>query len=231
MSTPSINCDRPDEPEGEGEPTTGIRSDGRVSSLAGRRRRSAGSYLAPKCCWSGRRPRKASRMAIPGPGYSITMRVAAPPSASAAGELTSAVGRAGGVITGFDVVESAAGLMVVDLSANCLSADHAESLTDAVNALPGVLVRKVSDRTFLVHLGGKIEVTSKVPLRNRDDLSRAYTPGVARVCMAIAKNPDDARRLTIKRNTVAVVTDGTAVLGLGNIGPAAALPVMEGKAG
>jgi len=169
-------------------------------------------------------------MAIPGPGYSITMRVAAPPSASAAGDLTSAVGRAGGVITAFDVVESAVGLMVVDLSANCMSADHAEEMTDAVNALPGVSVRKVSDRTFLVHLGGKIEVTSKVPLRNRDDLSRAYTPGVARVCMAIHKNPDDARRLTIKRNTVAVVTDGTAVLGLGNIGPAAALPVMEGKA-
>ena len=91
-------------------------------------------------------------------------------------------------------------------------------------------VRKVSDRTFLLHLGGKIEVTPKVPLKHRDDLSRAYTPGVARVCLAIAENPDDARRLTIKRNTVAVVTDGSAVLGLGNIGPAAALPVMEGKA-
>ncbi len=91
-------------------------------------------------------------------------------------------------------------------------------------------MRKVSDRTFLLHLGGKIEVTSKVALRNRDELSRAYTPGVARVCLAIAENPDDARRLTIKRNTVAVVTDGSAVLGLGNIGPAAALPVMEGKA-
>ncbi len=89
---------------------------------------------------------------------------------------------------------------------------------------------KVSDRTFLMHLGGKIEVNPRVPLRNRDDLSRAYTPGVARVCQAIAKNPDDARRLTIKRNTVAVLTDGSAVLGLGNIGPAAALPVMEGKA-
>jgi malate dehydrogenase (oxaloacetate-decarboxylating) len=91
-------------------------------------------------------------------------------------------------------------------------------------------VRKVSDRTFLMHLGGKLEVTPKVQLRHRDDLSRAYTPGVARVCMAIAANPDDARRLTIKRNTVAVVTDGSAVLGLGNLGPAAALPVMEGKA-
>ena len=169
-------------------------------------------------------------MAIPGPGYSITMRVAAPPSASAAGDLTSAVGRAGGVITAFDVVESTAGLMVVDLSANAMDEHHADTMTEAVNALPGVTVRKVSDRTFLVHLGGKIEVTSKVPLRNRDDLSRAYTPGVARVCMAIYENPEDARRLTIKRNTVAVVTDGTAVLGLGNIGPAAALPVMEGKA-
>ena len=169
-------------------------------------------------------------MAVPGPGYSITMRIAAPPSATAAGDLTSAVGRAGGVITAFDVVESTAGQMVVDLSANALSADHAGAITEAVNALPGVRVRKVSDRTFLVHLGGKIEVTSKVPLRNRDDLSRAYTPGVARVCQAIAENPEDARRLTIKRNTVAVVTDGTAVLGLGNIGPAAALPVMEGKA-
>jgi malate dehydrogenase (oxaloacetate-decarboxylating) len=91
-------------------------------------------------------------------------------------------------------------------------------------------VRKVSDRTFLLHLGGKIEIASKVPLKTRDDLSRAYTPGVARICQAIVADPSDARRLTIKRNTVAVVTDGSAVLGLGNIGPAAALPVMEGKA-
>src|SRR4030095_4531080 len=94
----------------------------------------------------------------------------------------------------------------------------------------GVDARKVSDRTFLLHLGGKIEVSTKVALRNRDELSRAYTPGVARVCMAIAENPADARRPTIKRTTVAVVSDGSAVLGLGNIGPAAAMPVMEGKA-
>jgi malate dehydrogenase (oxaloacetate-decarboxylating) len=169
-------------------------------------------------------------MPVPGPGYSITMRIAAPPSASAAGELASAVGRAGGVITAFDVVESTSTGMVVDLSANALSSTHAEQITAAVNALDGVHVHKVSDRTFLMHLGGKIEIASKVPLRNRDDLSRAYTPGVARVSMAIAANPEDARRLTIKRNTVAVVTDGTAVLGLGNVGPRAALPVMEGKA-
>ena len=168
-------------------------------------------------------------MAVPGPGYSITMRIVAPTAAATAGDLTSAVGRAGGVITAFDIVESTGGSMVVDLSANALSTDHADQIAAAVNALDGVEVRKVSDRTFLMHLGGKIEVTSKVALRNRDELSRAYTPGVARVSEAIAANPDDARRLTIKRNTVAVVTDGTAVLGLGNIGPKAALPVMEGK--
>jgi malate dehydrogenase (oxaloacetate-decarboxylating) len=169
-------------------------------------------------------------MPVPGPGYSITVRVEAPPSASAAGDLTTAVGRVGGVLTAFDVVESHPDVIVVDISANVLSADHAQDITQALDALPGVKVRKVSDRTFLIHLGGKLEVAPKVALRNRDDLSRAYTPGVARVCQAIAANPDDARRLTIKRNTVAVVTDGSAVLGLGNIGPAAALPVMEGKA-
>ena len=169
-------------------------------------------------------------MPVPGPGYSITIRVEAPPSASAAGDLTSAVGRRGGVITAFDVVESHADRVVVDITCNATSAEHANEITAGLEELPGVVVRKVSDRTFLIHLGGKLEVHSKVALRNRDDLSRAYTPGVARVCMAIFKNPEDARRLTIKRNTVAVVTDGSAVLGLGNIGPAAALPVMEGKA-
>ncbi len=169
-------------------------------------------------------------MPVPGPGYSITVRVEAPPSAGSAGDLTSAIGRVGGVITAFDVVESHPDRIVVDLSLNALSEDHATDATDALDALPGVRVRKVSDRTFLVHLGGKLEVTSKVALRNREDLSRVYTPGVARVCQAIAAHPEDARRLTIKRNTVAVVTDGSAVLGLGNLGPAAALPVMEGKA-
>jgi malate dehydrogenase (oxaloacetate-decarboxylating) len=169
-------------------------------------------------------------MPVPGPGYSITVRVEAPPSASAAGDLAGAAGRAGAVITAFDVVESHTDRIVVDITANTLSAGHAKDITTALEELPGVHVRKVSDRTFLIHLGGKIEIAPKIQLRNRDDLSRAYTPGVARISQAIAENPDDARRLTIKRNTVAVVTDGSAVLGLGNIGPAAALPVMEGKA-
>jgi malate dehydrogenase (oxaloacetate-decarboxylating) len=120
--------------------------------------------------------------------------------------------------------------MLVDLTCAARDADSAHLIADALAAVEGVVVSRVSDRTFLLHLGGKIEVRPKIALRTRDDLSMAYTPGVARVSMAIARQPEDARRLTIKRNTVAVVTDGSAVLGLGNIGPAAALPVMEGKA-
>ncbi|MBC8092692.1 MAG: NAD-dependent malic enzyme, partial [Pseudonocardia sp.] len=169
-------------------------------------------------------------MPVPGPGYAITARVEVPSSANAAGDLTMAVGRVGGVVTAFDVVEATTDTLVVDISCNARGEDHASEITAALDALPGVHVRKVSDRTFLLHLGGKLSVESKVSLRNRDDLSRAYTPGVARVCQAIAANPADARRLTIKRNTVAVVTDGSAVLGLGNLGAAAAMPVMEGKA-
>jgi malate dehydrogenase (oxaloacetate-decarboxylating) len=167
---------------------------------------------------------------VPGPGYAITARVEVPASASAAGDLTVAIGQVGGVVTAFDVVESHTATLVVDISCNALNEDHGREITNALEALDGVRVRKVSDRTFLLHLGGKLEVTPKIGLRTRDDLSRAYTPGVARVCQAIAANPDDARRLTIKRNTVAVVTDGSAVLGLGNLGAAAAMPVMEGKA-
>ena len=169
-------------------------------------------------------------MPVPGPGYAITARVEVPASASAAGDLTVAIGQVGGVVTAFDVVESHTATLVVDISCNALNEGHGREITDALEALDGVRVRKVSDRTFLTHLGGKLEVQSKVALRTRDDLSRAYTPGVARVCQAIAANPEDARRLTIKRNTVAVVTDGSAVLGLGNLGAAAAMPVMEGKA-
>jgi malate dehydrogenase (oxaloacetate-decarboxylating) len=144
--------------------------------------------------------------------------------------LVAAVAGAGGSVTALDVTESHADRLVVDVTCDASDVDHADVITEALNQVAGARVRKVSDRTFLLHLGGKLEVVPKVPLKHRDDLSRAYTPGVARVCLAIAKNPEDARRLTIKRNTVAVVTDGSAVLGLGNLGPAAALPVMEGKA-
>ncbi|MFC4948416.1 NAD-dependent malic enzyme [Pseudonocardia sp. GCM10023141] len=169
-------------------------------------------------------------MAIPGPGYSITARVEAPASPHTTAALTRAVGDAGGALTALDVAESRADRIVVDVTCDAVDAGHATAIEKALGEVAGVVVRKVSDRTFLLHLGGKLEVRPRVPLKHRDDLSRAYTPGVARVCQAIADNPADARRLTIKRNTVAVVTDGSAVLGLGNIGPAAALPVMEGKA-
>src|ERR671917_454277 len=139
-------------------------------------------------------------------------------------------GTAGGVVTAIDVVESRSDGLTVDVTCSAADAAHSEEMVDALRAVAGVTVRKVSDRTFLLHLGGKLEVASRVPLKTRDDLSMAYTPGVARVCLALADNPDDVRRLTIKGNTVAVVTDGSAVLGLGDIGPGAAMPVMEGKA-
>ena len=136
----------------------------------------------------------------------------------------------GATITALDVVESLLEKVVIDITCDTIDSEHADQITVALSKSSELTVRKVSDRTFLLHLGGKIEIQSKVPLKTRDDLSRAYTPGVARICQAIVADPADARRLTIKRNTVAVVTDGSAVLGLGNIGPAAALPVMEGKA-
>ncbi len=167
---------------------------------------------------------------LPSAGFSITIRVSVTADSSAIGRLTMCVGEAGAIVTALDVVDSDPVSVLVDLTCDTADSSHADQVVKSLENLDGVGVRKVSDRTFLLHLGGKIEVTSKVALRNRDELSRAYTPGVARVCLAIAENPADARRLTIKRNTVAVVSDGSAVLGLGNIGPAAAMPVMEGKA-
>jgi malate dehydrogenase (oxaloacetate-decarboxylating) len=169
-------------------------------------------------------------MASTSPGYGITIRVDGAASAQPVSEITQAISAAGASITALDVVESVLDRVVIDVTCDAIDAEHAEAITVALSKNPNLNVRKVSDRTFLLHLGGKIEVTSKVPLKTRDDLSRAYTPGVARISQAIAKDPSDLRRLTIKRNTVAVVTDGSAVLGLGNIGPGAALPVMEGKA-
>jgi len=169
-------------------------------------------------------------MASTSPGYGITIRVDGPASAQPVSEITQAILAAGAAITALDVVESVLDRVVIDVTCDAIDAEHAEEITAALSANKNLNVRKVSDRTFLLHLGGKIEIASKVPLKTRDDLSRAYTPGVARISQAIAKDPSDLRRLTIKRNAVAVVTDGSAVLGLGNIGPGAALPVMEGKA-
>jgi malate dehydrogenase (oxaloacetate-decarboxylating) len=169
-------------------------------------------------------------MANTSPGYGITIRVEGKPEFQPVAEITTIITREGATITALDVVDSQLDNVVIDVTCDAIDSGHAERITAALSASPILKVRKVSDRTFLLHLGGKLEVQSKVPLKTRDDLSRAYTPGVARICQAIAKDPSDARRLTIKRNTVAVVTDGSAVLGLGNLGPAAALPVMEGKA-
>jgi malate dehydrogenase (oxaloacetate-decarboxylating) len=164
------------------------------------------------------------------PGYGITIRVEGSPNANPVALATTVITGAGATITALDVVESHLDKVVIDITCDTIDSGHADEITAAISLNPALTVRKVSDRTFLLHLGGKIEIQSKVPLKTRDDLSRAYTPGVARICQAIVADPSDARRLTIKRNTVAVVTDGSAVLGLGNIGPAAALPVMEGKA-
>ena len=169
-------------------------------------------------------------MSSTSPGYGITIRVEGAPERQPVAQATTAITNAGAAITALDVAESTLELVVVDITCDTIDAKHAQDICVEIEKNPGLKVRKVSDRTFLLHLGGKIEVNPKVPLKTRDDLSRAYTPGVARISQAIAADPADARRLTIKRNTVAVVTDGSAVLGLGNIGPAAALPVMEGKA-
>jgi len=169
-------------------------------------------------------------MASTSPGYGITIRVEGAPELHPVALITSTITDAGATITALDVVESLLEKVVVDVTCDTIDADHAQEIHSALSAHDGLTVRKVSDRTFLLHLGGKIEISSKVPLKTRDDLSRAYTPGVARISQAIVDDPSDVRRLTMKRNTVAVVTDGSAVLGLGNIGPAAALPVMEGKA-
>jgi malate dehydrogenase (oxaloacetate-decarboxylating) len=162
--------------------------------------------------------------------YGIIVRIYAAPSASVVGTLATAVGAAGGLVTAIDVSDSRTDRITIDVSCSALNGEHAAEIVDALGAVDGVSVHRVSDRTFLLHLGGKISVESKVPLRTRDDLSMAYTPGVGRVSLALAAHPEDVSKLTVKGNAVAVVTDGSAVLGLGNIGPGAALPVMEGKA-
>src|SRR5690348_11321034 len=166
----------------------------------------------------------------PTASYSLTLRVRLSSRAGSLGELTTAIGRAGGDIGAIDIVTVGNNYIIRDITVSSASAAHAEQIVQVVKDVDGVELIQVSDPTFLMHLGGKIEVVSKVPLKTRADLSMAYTPGVARICDAIAKDPEKVFTLTIKKNTVAIITDGTAVLGLGDIGPAAALPVMEGKA-
>ena len=161
---------------------------------------------------------------------SITVRLELPARITAVSEITTAVSDVGGMVTAVDISESGTERLQADLTVATRGTSHAAEVVEAIGGVEGVEIARVSDRTFLAHLGGKLEVNSRLPIRNRDDLSLVYTPGVAKICQAIAQNPEDARSLTIKRNTVAVVTDGTAVLGLGDIGPLAALPVMEGKA-
>jgi len=166
----------------------------------------------------------------PSASYSLTLRVRLSSRAGSLGELTMAIGHAGGDIGAIDIVTVGNDYIIRDITVSSVSSKHGEQIVEAVKDVDGVELLQVSDPTFLMHLGGKIEVVSKVPLKTRADLSMAYTPGVARICEAIYKEPDKVFNLTIKKNTVAIVTDGTAVLGLGDIGPAAALPVMEGKA-
>lgn len=166
----------------------------------------------------------------PNASYSLTLRVKIHNQPGKLGEITTAIGQAGGDIEGIDIVSVGKDFLIRDITVNAASETHDKEIIESVSIIDGVEVVNVSDRTFLMHLGGKIEMVSKVPLKTRSDLSMAYTPGVARVCQAIHKDPEKAFNLTIKKNTVAVVSDGTAVLGLGDIGPAAAMPVMEGKA-
>ena len=162
--------------------------------------------------------------------FSATIRVRLTDAPGSFARLAQAIGEAGGSLGAIDLVRVEHQTKVRDVTVDAADADHLDRIVEHVRAVEGVEVERVSDRTFLMHLGGKIEMSSKVSVKTRDDLSMAYTPGVARICQAIAADPELAWNLTIKQNTVAVVSDGTAVLGLGDIGPRAAMPVMEGKA-
>jgi malate dehydrogenase (oxaloacetate-decarboxylating) len=166
----------------------------------------------------------------PSAQYSLTIRIEIAHRPGMLGQVASAIGKAGGIIGAVDLIEVSEDKLLRDITVDAADQEQWEAITAAIDAVEGVRVVDTTDRTFLLHIGGKIEQRNKQPLKTRDDLSMAYTPGVARVCMAIAEDRDKAFQYTIKRNTVAVVSDGTAVLGLGDIGPEAAMPVMEGKA-
>lgn len=161
--------------------------------------------------------------------YTIILRMETGPNVPFI-HIANAIHETGGEIVAVDNVNRSKNTTIRDITVNVSNAENEASLIKNVTKVPGIKIINFSDRTFLMHLGGKLEVHSKVPIKNRDDLSHVYTPGVARVCMALHEDPAKAYSLTIKRNTVAVVSDGTAVLGLGDIGPIAAMPVMEGKA-
>ena len=165
----------------------------------------------------------------PSAQYRLTIRVEIDDTAGTLAHLTGAIGEAGGIVVAVDAVEIDSGHSVRDIVVDASGKEHWKQILAAIEAVAGARVIDTTDRTFLLHVGGKIEQHNKHPLKTRDDLSMAYTPGVARVCLAIAEDEDRAFQYTIKRNTVAVVSDGTAVLGLGDIGPRAAMPVMEGK--
>ncbi len=167
---------------------------------------------------------------LPNASNSITVRLRLTNKPGTLAQVTSTIGEMGGNIGAIDIVHAHQDVLIRDITINTRSDQHAREIVDKIDTLENVHVVNVSDRTFLLHLGGKLEVKSKVPIQTRDQLSMAYTPGVARVCESIHAHPENAFNLTVKSNTVAVVSDGTAVLGLGDIGPAAALPVMEGKA-
>jgi malate dehydrogenase (oxaloacetate-decarboxylating) len=167
--------------------------------------------------------------ATPSAQYRLTIRVKLDDTPGVLGAVTGAIGDAGGLVGAVDIVEVDGAHSLRDIVVDASGRDHWERILSAIGAIDGAEVIDTTDRTFLLHVGGKIEQHNKHPLKTRDDLSMTYTPGVARVCLAIADDPDKAFQYTIKRNTVAVVSDGTAVLGLGNIGPRAAMPVMEGK--
>ncbi len=164
------------------------------------------------------------------PSFSATLRLRLEDAPGTFARVAEAIGAAHGSLGAIDIVRVESHHKVRDVTVSASDEEHLQRIADAVHSVDGVEVLRTSDRTFLMHLGGKIEIASKIPLKTRDDLSMAYTPGVARVSRAIADDPSAAWNLTIKQNTVAVVSDGTAVLGLGDIGPEAAMPVMEGKA-
>jgi len=169
-------------------------------------------------------------MAAPSAQYSITLRVEIDHRPRMLGAVAGAIGEAGGQIGAIDLVEARDHSLVRDITVDAAGSEQWDAIVAAVNGVDGATVLDAIDRTFLLHVGGKIEQHNRIPVKTREDLSMAYTPGVARVCQAIAADPGKAFQYTIKRNTVAVVSDGTAVLGLGDIGPRAAMPVMEGKA-